>query len=202
LRTVTEPDYIPVILVSSHPISYINKESKKLFDAKIQKPVKRNILKDKIINVLSTEVTETGNENISLEDKLKSIKTIKNPRILIVEDNLINQKLTALLVEKMNCLYDLAENGKIAIELMKTNIYDLILMDCQMPEMDGYTATQHIRKYKYGENSMKIPVIALTANAMKGDREECLEAGMDDYLSKPIDPLELKEKLEKWIPGQ
>ncbi|NLA76017.1 MAG: response regulator, partial [Deltaproteobacteria bacterium] len=94
---------------------------------------------------------------------------------------------------------DTAFNGAEAIIALQKNNYHIVLMDCQMPDLDGYEATRRIRKNRDGVKNPGIPVIALTASSLKGDREKCLNAGMDDYLSKPIDPLILKDKLEKWL---
>ena len=105
--------------------------------------------------------------------------------ILVVEDNTINQKVICRLLEKEGCDVSLAKNGKEAVELVKKNKYDLILMDIQMPVMDGFEATIHIRKAE--KRDERIPIVAITANAIQGDLERCIEFGMDDYIVKPID---------------
>jgi PAS domain S-box-containing protein len=115
-------------------------------------------------------------------------------RVLVAEDNPINQKLAVGLLEKWGHIADVAENGLLAIEKYKANVYDVILMDMQMPEMGGIEATQIIRQIE--PESQRIPIIAMTANAMPGDKERCLEAGMDEYLSKPIKSESLREQLE------
>lgn len=115
-------------------------------------------------------------------------------RVLVAEDNPINQKLAVGLLEKWGHIADIAENGLLAIEKYKANVYDVILMDMQMPEMGGIEATQIIRQIE--PESQRIPIIAMTANAMPGDKERCLEAGMDEYLSKPIKSESLREQLE------
>jgi PAS domain S-box-containing protein len=118
-------------------------------------------------------------------------------RILLAEDNSINQKVAAHLLERQGCLVDLAGNGAEAVDLALRAPYDLILMDCQMPEMDGYQATQAIRS---GDGPCHaIPIIALTANAMAGDRELCVAAGMNDHLGKPISARSLAETIGRWL---
>lgn len=122
-----------------------------------------------------------------------------NARILLAEDHPTNQFLMKRLLSKLGFEnIDCVENGKQALELYDTNNYDLILMDCQMPEMDGYEATGWIRKIQH--NGHRIPIIAMTANAMVGDREKCLKAGMDDYISKPIDATRFTYILSHWLP--
>jgi len=124
-------------------------------------------------------------------------------RILLVEDNYINQAVATALLDNHKLPCETAENGVKAIEALEhapsSAPYTLVLMDCQMPEMDGYQATREIRKGSGGDRYQDIPIIAMTANAMQGDKEKCLAAGMDDYLSKPIDPDKLDAMLEKWL---
>ncbi len=124
-------------------------------------------------------------------------------RVLLVEDNAINQEVALSLLE--DCDVDVAANGQEALSTLNTvgqeSDYDVVLMDCQMPEMDGYAATRAIRAGVGGENNIQIPVIAMTANAMEGDKEKCLAAGMNDYLSKPIDPDDLIRMLSIWTPS-
>ncbi|MDQ6759888.1 MAG: response regulator [Acidobacteriota bacterium] len=119
------------------------------------------------------------------------------PSILIAEDNLINQKVIERMVQKLGYRADLVANGREALEALTRMPYGLVFMDCQMPEMDGFEACREIRNRDLG--GTRIPVIAITANAMKGDRERCLAAGMDDYVSKPFKQDDLKNVIEKWI---
>jgi len=107
--------------------------------------------------------------------------------ILLVEDNLINQKLAARLLEKAGHVVTIAANGKEAVDQVAARPFDLVLMDVQMPEMDGYEATQAIRLREQGDRR-HLPIVALTAHAMVGDREKCLQAGMDGYVTKPVQP--------------
>ena len=119
-------------------------------------------------------------------------------RTLVVEDNLVNQLLARKLLKTYGCRVAVVSNGIEALEILEAESFDVVLMDCMMPEMDGYTATREIRNPNSKVLNHSIPVIAMTANAMLGDREECLDAGMSDYISKPIDADLLREKLEHW----
>ena len=117
-------------------------------------------------------------------------------RILLVEDNLVNQKVASRLLENQGHSVVIAENGRVALDVLDSSKFDLVLMDVQMPEMDGLTATAEIRRQEVGTGK-HLPIVALTANAMKGDRERCLEAGMDGYVSKPVEAhLLLREMAE------
>ena len=121
-------------------------------------------------------------------------KTIK---ILLVEDNATNQKVAAKILERLGCWVSVADNGSLAVDRLAEG-FDVVFMDCHMPVMDGFEATAAIRKKEQG-SELHQPVIALTAHAMKGDRERCLAAGMDGYLSKPIRAAELDEVLETYV---
>jgi signal transduction histidine kinase/CheY-like chemotaxis protein len=118
-------------------------------------------------------------------------------RVLLVEDNPVNRKLARHYLEKLGCQVELAANGKEAVTLCANRSYHAVFMDCQMPEMDGFTATTLIRQNEGG--ATRVPIIALTANAMEGDRERCLDCGMDDYLSKPLQSSDLARALGRWI---
>ncbi len=146
---------------------------------------------------------------------LKSLITERNQReeflsqqfhVLLVEDNVINQEVAIGLLEDIGIAVDIASNGNEAIERLSNTtdsvLFHLVLMDCQMPELDGYQTTKQIRAGKAGDKYTHIPIIAMTANAMKGDKEKCFDVGMDDYLSKPIDTEDLEQKLEKWLQGK
>ena len=136
--------------------------------------------------------THCNNSNIG-ERKKKDI------RILLAEDNLINRKVAMRMLETLGYKVDAVPDGKAAIQVLEKNFYDLVLMDIQMPEMDGYEATRIIRDSSSLVQDHQIPIIALTANTMKGDREKCIDAGMDDYVGKPIKPEELVQAIERQL---
>jgi CheY-like chemotaxis protein len=121
------------------------------------------------------------------------------PRILVAEDNLVNQKLVSRLLEKMGYDVRLVFNGQEAVHAIEQGTYAAVLMDCQMPVMDGLVATETIRAREAAQHLRHTPIIALTAHVIAGDKERCLAAGMDDYLSKPLNPDKLKPALKYWL---
>ena len=120
-------------------------------------------------------------------------------RVLFVEDNRVNQAVGKAMFERIGCRIEIAQNGAEAVEAFAQGQFDLILMDCQMPEMDGYEATKCIRGRENELSLRRTPITALTANAMEGDREKCLAAGMDDYLPKPFRFEQLLATMERWV---
>jgi CheY-like chemotaxis protein len=122
-------------------------------------------------------------------------------KILLVEDNLVNQAVALGMLQKLQGFeVVVANNGNEALEAYQGGVFDAILMDCHMPELDGFEATVEIRKREKSANRKRTPIIALTANAMEQDKEDCLNAGMDDHLAKPLSRLQLKAKLDRWMP--
>jgi CheY-like chemotaxis protein len=119
--------------------------------------------------------------------------------ILLAEDNAVNQKLAVIILEKRGHKVTVAQDGREALALLagSDTTFDVVLMDCQMPHMNGFEATTAVRKHEEGTHA-RIPIIAMTANAMTGDRERCIESGMDDYLSKPFVARDLVELVERW----
>ncbi len=120
---------------------------------------------------------------------------LQDRRILVVEDNLANQKVAAAYLQGFGCEVDVVENGQLAVQQVAVRSYDLVLMDCLMPVLDGFSATRQIREIQISNQSVRTPIIAMTANALEGDRQRCIDAGMDDHITKPFQPLELREKL-------
>jgi CheY-like chemotaxis protein/HPt (histidine-containing phosphotransfer) domain-containing protein len=166
-------------------------------DSFIIKPIIKSDLRSTILNLIGKPDSEK--EELKIENQKEAFRS-KSLRILLVEDNTVNQKLVYNILERVGHKIILVNNGKEALVALKYKKFDLILMDIQMPIMDGINATSKIRKQEL-ETSEHIPIIAMTANAMKGDREKYLEAGMDDYISKPIDPAELFSAIKKVIRG-
>jgi CheY-like chemotaxis protein len=123
-------------------------------------------------------------------------------RVLVVEDNEINRKFAEALLRKLGCTHKSVVNGREGLEALERDAYDVVLMDCMMPEMDGYEATLRLRAREQTTGSPRIPVIALTASASSEDLNKCMAAGMDDYLSKPYTVDALKAKLARWVPTE
>jgi CheY-like chemotaxis protein/two-component sensor histidine kinase len=134
--------------------------------------------------------------DVILRPATTDIKTVRPLKILIVEDTITNQVVARLMIEKMGHKCAIANNGLEALEVIRHQSFDCVLMDCMMPEMDGFEATKHIRSGFCGETQQEIHIIAMTANAMQGDREKCIDSGMDEYISKPVRRAELAAKLE------
>jgi CheY-like chemotaxis protein len=122
-------------------------------------------------------------------------------RLLLAEDNPVNQEVALGILQIEGYQVAVAKNGAEAVEAFSKSAFDLVLMDCHMPEMDGFEATRKIREMEKQGNLKRIPIVALTANAMQQDREECLNAGMDDHLSKPYSRLQMRETLDRWLPA-
>jgi len=127
----------------------------------------------------------------------KTARWDRSLRVLVVEDNVVNQRVTLLMLTELGCHVDLAANGREAIEMIELLPFDMVFMDCEMPEMDGFEATREIRRL---QSDRHLPIIAMTAYALQGDRERCLAAGMDDYFSKPVTLEDFQAALERWGP--
>lgn len=167
-----------------------------LFQAPLQQPVKIGKLFDALLLALgiSHQVLPPAIAPVSA--------SVSRGNLLLVEDNQINQKLGLILLRKMGYQVSLAKHGQEALEAYQHGQFDLILMDCEMPVMDGFSATHAIREWEQAQGRSRIPIIAMTANAMAGDRERCLAAGMDDYVSKPIKPESMQQAISQLLPHQ
>lgn len=197
--TFPEPPPHVVVLVSAQPsdCSYRGKSANRYH---VVKPLRHSQLYNCLARLLtdpSQEAEETTRASFFQEMKTAG-KHFHATRVLLAEDNLINQKVAMRIFQKLGCDVDVAHNGRQATEMVKKLSYDLIMMDCQMPEMDGYEATAEIRRYETAAGGQRTPIIAMTAHAMRGDREKCLEAGMDDYLSKPVSSKDLAGIVQRW----
>jgi CheY-like chemotaxis protein len=147
----------------------------------------------------SSEDWHAQSQPIVTQHELQTMRAReKKIRVLLAEDNVVNQKVATKMLEKLGCAVEVAPNGKEAVRIWQGGHFDMILMDCQMPEMDGYEATREIRARE--PKTQRIPIIALTAHAMKGADAECRAAGMDDYITKPIDRELLRSCLERYEP--
>ncbi len=184
---------MPVILLTSLGED-VSLKHPGLFHSVLIKPVRQHLLHQHVLKALS-KVSTVVAESSSSVHVLNSEFAARNPlSILLVEDNLINQLLATTILTKLGYQPKIANNGLEAIEMLSDHPYDLILMDMQMPEMDGVEATKHIRQHF----TVQPIIIAMTANAMEEDRETCLQAGMNDYLSKPVKPEDLMMMVQKW----
>jgi two-component system, sensor histidine kinase and response regulator len=167
-------------------------------NAFLTKPVRKRALE----RVLSALVSGTGEAVMSAERSGGAASpelSAPDARVLVVDDNLINQRVIGAMLERFGCSTEIVTNGRLAIEAAARASFDVILMDCQMPVMDGYTATGELRA-REASGARRTPIIALTAHALVGERERCLAAGMDDYLTKPLRPPQLAAALRRWLP--
>jgi two-component system sensor histidine kinase/response regulator len=164
------------------------------------KPVRQSELHNLIAQVISGDLTHRFHsaEPVASSDTSPPL----SGRILLAEDNPVNQEVAGAMLQSMGLTMRIANNGREAIELLAVEDFDLVLMDCQMPIMDGFEATASIREREREWHLPAIPIVALTANAISGDREHCLARGMDDYLSKPFSQKQLQTLLARWLPGR
>ena len=168
------------------------------FDACLVKPVRQTVLYDCLVNVMAGRPQEAAAAP-AITEPVNLAPTGIRGSILLVEDNLINQQVALGILQIQGYGVTIANNGREALEAHAQGNFDLVLMDCHMPEMDGFEATAEIRRRERGSGG-RLPIIALTANAMAQDREECLKAGMDDHLAKPFSMQTMQDMLERWIP--
>ena len=194
-----------VKLILMAPMSFSQEHSNLPFepDCIIFKPLTPSDLFDSLAN---DKFIEQQQKNNLIQTYMEPVIPNENDeKILLIEDNKVNQVVACALLKQAGVNFDIAENGLEAIAKLKNNVaqpYKLLLMDCQMPEMDGYQATRAIRNGDAGAHYKNVTIIALTANAMQGDRDKCLSAGMNDYLTKPLDFDALNPKLQQWLDKQ
>jgi CheY-like chemotaxis protein/HPt (histidine-containing phosphotransfer) domain-containing protein len=175
------------------------------FSAYLVKPVRASLLMDALLAVWGAGPERRGlvtQERLMAQplDRPPVTRPVGVPvlgRVLLAEDNPVNQQVAAAILERLGLRVDVAGNGKEALEQLALLPYDLVFMDCEMPEMDGYAATAEIRRQTTG--APRIPIVAMTAHAMEGDRERCLAAGMDDYVTKPVNPAVIEAVIRRWI---
>ena len=191
----------PIVLATAYGIEEVRSQNEAgLFDASLSKPVNSSTLFDCISAVMATRVTEGPQKVVVVKNAIsQQLAAIAGARILLVEDNDLNQEVARELLQDAGFLVDVAENGEEAIACIGRQHYDLVLMDMQMPVMDGLTATRLLRQDPAWQ---QLPIIAMTANVMREDIDKCLAAGMNGHVAKPIDPDDLWMALLNWIkPG-
>ena len=168
------------------------------FAGHVIKPIWERTLREALLALRAKE-----NGTVALGEQAgqppSTVRANRQARILLAEDNLTNQEVAVAMLKKLGYSADLVANGAAALEALRKADYDVVLMDCEMPEMDGYEATKRIRDLRAGTRHPRIPIIAITADAMTGDRDRCLQAGMSDYIAKPVELRILAVVLEKWL---
>jgi two-component system, sensor histidine kinase and response regulator len=154
----------------------------------------------KLASLLNKVFTGEAPDLVSDPERRRAIPTFRGRRILLVEDNPVNQRVAQRMLQKLTAEVTIANNGAEALERIAETRFDAVLMDCQMPVMDGFTATQRIRDdERRNDRGYRLPIIALTANVMSEDREHCIAAGMDAHLGKPLEPTQLAECLARYV---
>ncbi len=199
---------IPLVLLSSVALrAELGEVGRHDFDAYLGKPVHENKLLECLCAVLGSEVGALEGPKAPLparasgpitSELLSETRFRSRPRVLLAEDNEVNRRVAVRMLERLGCAVDVAVNGREALEAIAGADYRLVLMDCQMPHLDGYEATRRVRALETGQES-RLPIVALTAHAMPGDEERCRAAGMDGYISKPIRLEDLEKTLVRWL---
>ena len=187
-----------LILLTTRDNHESNSDTVQLFAAILTKPLRRSQLLNCVTRAMIA-APEPGLEDTGIRAVPTTTARAFVPKILLVEDNPVNREVAVGMLESLGCVAHAAENGWLALEAINNDAYDAVLMDCQMPVMDGLTATAELRRREQNAGGARLPIIALTANAMEGDRERCLAAGMDDFLSKPFSQQQLAVLLKRWL---
>jgi signal transduction histidine kinase/CheY-like chemotaxis protein len=193
----------PIIMVTAYGREEVMQQAEEIgLEGFLLKPVNPSMLFDTIMQAFGEAVPETSRFAQRQEKEAEALKHIRGAYVLLVEDNEINQQVAKEILEGVGLNVTLANDGQEAVNAVKESNYDAVLMDIQMPVMDGYTATKAIRKWEGGmrnKGEAQIPIIAMTAHAMAGDEDKSLKAGMNGHVAKPIDPDQLFSTLQKWI---
>jgi signal transduction histidine kinase/DNA-binding response OmpR family regulator len=209
IRSDSRHDKTPIVMLTSYGISQ-EKQQQAGVQSAVTKPVRSITLRDVLTDTLRrhsgthSAIAAAAAVTASFPELVlkpaQHAKPVFTPAILLAEDNPVNALIAITMLEKLNMQVDHVTTGKLALKSMRTRPYKLVLMDINMPEMDGYTATRYVRKWeKEGVLKQRTPVIAMTANALQGDRERCLKMGMDDYLAKPVKQDELLRLVGQWL---
>ena len=198
MRDRVSPDGLPkLIMVTSYGREdVVRRAEEACVDGILIKPVNPSVMFDTVMDAFGQNLSPTFETKVQLVDPTAVLEPIKGAHLLLVEDNATNRELAVELLESAGFLVSVAVDGREAVDQVAAQSFDGVLMDVQMPVMDGYEATREIRA---DPNSANLPIIAMTANAMAGDKEKCLDAGMNAHVSKPIDIAELYDTLAKWV---
>ena len=195
LRTDVRYARLPLILLSLFGAEHDTAEREYRPDAMGLKPIRAVLLANLVDQVLTGKTPHAPN----VKSAAKAQPTFRGNRILLVEDNPVNQRVAQRTLQNLAAEVVIANNGAEALERIEASSFDAVLMDCQMPVMDGFTATRRIRELELSRGTKRMPIIALTANVMSEDREKCLAAGMDAHLGKPIEPAQVIEALNRYL---
>ncbi len=186
---------LPIVLLTSlHSPAEVSRARAAGIQAYLSKPVRRQELFRALAQTLGAEAEVPAADEAERELQFSA-------HVLLAEDNGVNQVVARNMLKAMGCTFEIVPNGRLALEAVRGGAFDLVLMDCQMPEMDGYDAARAIRAHEDGTGAARLPIVALTANALVGDAEACRAAGMDDHLAKPYTRRQLAKVLSRWLPA-
>lgn len=195
IKQLTEQIPLPIIVLSSAGEEVqLEKQLNLPPHRLLTKPIRQSDLYNA---VTSTTMVLPCREPVTSGHVQRPVQQLEG-RVLLAEDNHVNQEVALAMLYNMGLRVEVATNGEVALELFKSQRFDVVLMDCQMPEMDGFQATEHMRDWEL-QHGGRVPIIALTANAISGDRERCIQSGMDDYLAKPFTQDQLQSTLQHWL---
>ncbi len=206
MRTSNEIGSPRIVMLTSVGLALTAEERATLqISAQLTKPVRRHELRRTLISAVRLPLdAETLTDCVEEEERAPvRVRRGWEPRVLLAEDNPVNQEVATAMLEDIGCRITVVGNGRLAVQAVQREQFDLIVMDCQMPELDGFAATREIRAWEasvaLSSGARPLPIIAVTAHAMEGDRERCLEAGMDDHLTKPFSRTRLVEMIDRWV---